>query len=282
MNPQQLPMFLVPFLIAQIFSCVSVNAAPFLPVFDDATFIPAAPIDNPYFPLLDNLTRIYEGQGEEDGEEFTERFELTVMGPGPVILGVQTTSRRDRAFEDDLLVEETFDYYAQDNDGNVWYFGEDVTNFFYDDDDNLVGTDNASAWRAGVNDALPGYIMPADLTVGFNYYQEFAGLDDALDEATTFAVDQLVSLDFGDFVDVLQVFETSALEPDAREFKYYAPGFGLILVEEDLNEQLTDPALRVALVGVVGVPEPGGLSLLGLGFTSLLALRRNRRRYPAV
>ena len=47
------------------------------------------------------------GEGEDDkGEAFTARFELTGMGPGPKIFGVQTTIQRDRAFEDGLLVEE--------------------------------------------------------------------------------------------------------------------------------------------------------------------------------
>src|SRR5688572_6506253 len=143
------------------------NAAATLPDFGAATFVPGAPVNHPYFPLLDNQTRIFEG-----GDE---RFELTTLGMGPTILGVQTTVRRDRAFEEDLLVEDTFDFYAQDTAGNVWYFGEDVTNYEYDDDGNLLSTNSESSWRAGVNDAKPGFIMPADAAskIGFHYFQEF-------------------------------------------------------------------------------------------------------------
>ena len=171
---------LIGFAIALTLATNDARAAPFLPDFGAATFVPDAPIDNPYFPLLDKKTRVFVGETPD------ERFELTVLGAGPIILGVQTTARRDRSFEDGLLVEDTFDYYAQDSIGNVWYFGEDVTNFHYDDEGNLIGTDNESAWRAGINGALPGYIMPVDLTVGFNYYQEFAAIDEALDQGTTF------------------------------------------------------------------------------------------------
>ncbi len=248
-----------------------IHAAPFLPNFDLATFVPGAAIDHTYFPLTDNKRRIFRGEKEEDGEVTLERFEFTILGAGPTILGVQTTTRRDRAFENDVLVEDTFDYYAQDSAGNVWYFGEDVTNYRYDENGNLIGTDSASAWRAGVNEALPGFIMPADLTLGFNYYQEFAADDEALDQATTMAILGLVSIGIGDYANVLQVLETSELSPDVREFKYYAPGQGLTLVEEGLDADLLNPTARIELVNQV--PLPATLSLMVIGLAGLLRSR---------
>jgi hypothetical protein len=248
----------------------SLYAAPFLPDFNTATFVAGAPVNHPYFPLLDTYTRVFEGQKEENGVIVTERFELTTLGPGPIILGVQTTTRRDRAFVDGVLVEDTFDFFAQDTAGNVWYFGEDVTNYKYDMHGNLIETNHASAWRAGVHDALPGYIMPADLSLGFNYYQEFAPLDDALDQGKTSAVGLSISGPLGDFTNVLRVFETTALDPDAREFKYYAPGVGLILVEEGLDADFLHPEVTLELVRVV--PEPGTLTLLALGLAGIVAL----------
>lgn len=242
-----------------------------LPNFDLATFVPGAAIDNTYFPLTDNKRRVFRGEKEEDGEVTLERFEFTNLGAGPTILGVQTTTRRDRAFENGVLVEDTFDYYAQDTAGNVWYFGEDVTNYRYDEDGNLIGTDSPRAWRAGVNDALPGFIMPADLTLGFNYYQEFAAIDEALDQATTMAILGLVSIEIGDYANVLQVLETSELSPDVREFKYYAPGQGLILVEEGLDANLLNPTARIELVSEV--PLPATLALMGIGLAALLRSR---------
>jgi hypothetical protein len=255
----------------------SASAVPVLPDFSSAVFDPAQPIDNPYFPMTDARTYVY--RGFEDGDPIDERFEHTNTGPGPVIAGVQSFVQRDREFEDGLLVEETFDYFAQDTLGNVWYLGEDVTKFEYDEDGNLIGTTMEGAWRAGVNGALPGFIMPAELTEGFNYFQEHAPADEALDQGTIFAVFiDTLTLDFGTFENVLQIFETTELEPDAREFKYYAPGVGLILVEEDLDENLENPELVFELTEIRSVPEPGTAGLLLLGLIVGAWAPRVRRR----
>lgn len=260
--------------IALMFFGGQIQAAPFLPNFDLATFVPGAAINHTYFPLTDSKRRVFQGEVESDGTLITERFEFTTLGTGPTILGVQTTTRRDRAFKDGVLVEDTFDFYAQDTTGNVWYFGEDVTNYRYDEAGNLIGTDSESAWRAGVNGALPGFIMPADLTLGFKYFQESAPIDEALDQATTIAIGQFVSIAFGDYNNVLKVLETSELIPDLREFKYYAPGQGLILVEEGLSADLSNPTGRLELVSEI--PLPATLWLLALGLTGLSQARPRR------
>jgi len=258
------------------------HAAPILPEFSVASFVPGEAVDNPYFPMLGSRVRVFQGQKEEDGELIVERFELTNLGAGPTILGVQTQIQRDLAFEDGLLQERTFDYFAQDAQGNVWYFGEDVTNFHYDDEGNLVGTDSASAWRAGVNSALPGLIMPANPTVGFNYYQEFAPIDGALDQGRIVSVSEQVSVPAGDFSNLVQVLETTELDPEAREFKYYAPGVGLVLVEEGLDENFENPDFAVALVQVVPEPSALWLALLALGAVLAMGTRRRHRMaaYP--
>jgi hypothetical protein len=228
----------------------SAIAAPTLPDFGAATFEPNQPVDNLYFPLTEGVTRIYAGERIDGNETILERFELETLGPGPTILGVQTTVQRDRAFENNVLVEDTLDYYAQDTTGNVWYFGEDVTNFLFDSMGNPAGTDSVGTWRAGVNNGLPGYIMPADLTIGFNYYQEFAPNDDAVDQATTISIEEMVSIDIGKFSNVLKVLETSELNPDFRELKYYAPGRGLVFVEEGVDANLMDPEFTIELTRI--------------------------------
>lgn len=245
-------------------------AAPVLPHFDAANFINGTAIDNPYFPMTASGTRIYEGL--VDG--VVEQFRLTNLGPGPVLLGVQTFIQRDRAFEDGLLVEQTFDYYAQDIDGNVWYFGEDVTNYEYDDDGNLIGTDNDSAWLAGENSGLPGYIMPSDLSAGFSYYQEFAPFDAAIDEAQTLASDFVLSLITGEYTDVLVVLETLATEPDARGIKYYVPGFGLIAEDEGVALDFMDYEARIQYVKTI--PVPAAVWLFGSALLGFTGLRRRR------
>ena len=117
-------------------------AEPVLPPFDAAAF--AAPKTNPYMPLKIGTSSTLAGT-RTDGEAIAEYAVLTVQGPGPVILDVPTTLVLDEAFEDGRMVERTFDYFATDSDGNVWYFGEDVTNFRYDDAGLLTGTDTDSA-----------------------------------------------------------------------------------------------------------------------------------------
>lgn len=261
-------------LCALVLVSTGVAAAPVLPDFGAATFIPGAPVDHVYFPLVMGITNIYQGEKMENGETIVERFELTAIGAGPTILGVPSMIQRDRAFEDDLLVEDTFDYYAQDTAGNVWYLGEDVTNYLYDQDDNLIGTTNSSSWRAGVNSALPGHIIPADLTPTINYYQEFAPFDAAIDEGTTLASDLELSIMIGNYSNVLAVLETLDTEPDARGIKYYAPGIGLIAEDEGLNFSLMDPDITLELIGAVPVPLPAPLALLSFGIVSLFACSR--------
>lgn len=200
---------------------------------------------------------------------------MSYGGDGRVILGVQTTTQLDEALEDGLLVERTFDYYAQDIFGNVWYMGEDVTNFVYDEDDVLIDTNDDSAWIAGENGAFPGYIMPAIPEVGFAYFQEFAELDEALDEAMIFGTGLSLDVSGSIFEDVLQILETTMLDPDAREFKYYAPGVGLIRVEEDLDENFEDPGLVFNIVQPIPLPGAFGLLLAGL-----LGLGSLRWRWP--
>lgn len=256
----------------------AVQAVTLLPVFDTATFINGAAIDNPYFNATNQATRTYQGTKEEDGEIITESFQFSYGGLGPTLMGVQTQILRDRAFEDGVIVEDTFDYYAQDSDGNVWYFGEDVTNYVYDDGGNLVETNDSSSWLAGVNDALPGFIMPALDALNVEYFQEFAPNDDAVDKAQTFATGLTVAIDFGTFQNVRQVLETNPLDPDSVEFKYYAYGVGLILVEDGLDGNFANPEISVALISTTPVPVPAALPLLSSALAGLSMLTRRRNR----
>jgi hypothetical protein len=252
-------------------ACGSALAAPILPDFTAATFTPDAVINNPYFPLLNNKKRVFLFE-DGDGNPVDERFELQRFGPGPVLMGVQTTTLRDRAYEEGLLVEDTFDFFAQDDAGNVWYMGEDVTNYNYDADGNLISTDTQSSWRAGVNGALPGFIMPALNPVGLNYYQEFAAADEALDQGLVHGIGLTLIFDGQTYTDVIRVFESSELSPNAREFKYYAPGIGLIGGEEGLDADFENPDKLFALQ----VPEPASATLLGIGLALLSGVRRRR------
>jgi hypothetical protein len=176
-------------------------------------------IDNKYFPLTPGTTFIYRGETEG----VPTRNETYVTYDTKVILGVTTTVVHDQAFEEGVLVEDTFDWYAQDVDGNVWYFGEDTKEL--DENGNVISTEGS--WEAGVNGAEPGIIMEADPQVGDRYHQEFyRGV--AEDQAKVLELDASICVRYGCFDNVLVTKEWTRLEPGVVENKYYAPGVGFI------------------------------------------------------
>ena len=176
-------------------------------------------IDNPYFPLTPGTTFVYEGEDEDE----TIRDEVFVTNETRTVMGVNTIVVRDRVFEDGELVEETFDWYAQDKDGNVWYFGEDSKDY---EDGEVVST--AGSWEAGVDGAQPGILMKGDPQVGDTYRQEYyAG--EAEDMAEVLSLNESVTVAYGSFEDCLKTKEWTPLEPGIEENKYYAAGTGPIM-----------------------------------------------------
>ncbi|MBI4563400.1 MAG: hypothetical protein HY716_01730 [Planctomycetes bacterium] len=116
-----------------------------------------------------------------------------------------------------------FDWFAQDKDGNVWYFGEDSKEI---EDGVVVSTEGS--WEAGVGGAQPGILMLADPKVGISYQQEFAeGV--AEDMARVKSLSESVTVPVGTFEGCIETMEWTPLEPGARESKFYAPGVGLVL-----------------------------------------------------
>jgi hypothetical protein len=187
---------------------------------DPADFVPV--VDNPFLPLTPGSRWVYEGN---DGGE-VERIEVTVTGDTRVVLGITATVVRDTVTIDGAVVEDTFDWFAQDQVGNVWYLGEDSSEY---EDGEVVST--AGSWEAGVDGALPGIIMQASPAVGDTYRQEFyAG--EAEDMAEVVRAGASESVAFGTFDDLLVIREWNPLEPDVVEEKYYSPGVGVVLEQE--------------------------------------------------
>ncbi|MCV9962601.1 hypothetical protein OIU34_11895 [Pararhizobium sp. BT-229] len=204
-----------------------------LPNFLAAKFGDPTNITNMFFPLPGGTINSYAAEiiDPETGEEETERNDHFATFDTKVIEDVEAVVVRDTAYADGLLVEDTLDWYAQDDEGNVWYLGEIATNYNYDDDGNFIGTDFDGSWEAGVDGAQPGWIMRAAPTTGDDYFQEFyAGV--AEDEGEVIATGLHVETDFGSFDDVVQILDTSALEPGVGAYKYFAPGVGLVMEEE--------------------------------------------------
>ena len=176
-------------------------------------------VDNPYFPLTPGTTLIYRGETEG----VPTRNETYVTYDTKVILGVTTIVVHDQAFDKGVLVEDTFDWYAQDVDGNVWYFGEDTKEL--DENGNVISTEGS--WEAGVNGAEPGIVMLADPKKGDRYQQEFAP-DIAEDMAQVIGFEDSLCVRYGCFEDVLVTKEWTPLERGVVENKYYAKGVGFI------------------------------------------------------
>jgi hypothetical protein len=187
------------------------------PAIDPAAFVDV--IDNPYLPYAPGASWIYEGT--EDGE--TERIEVTVTPERKQIMGISATVVRDTVTVDGELVEDTYDWFAQDRDGNVWYLGEDSTEF-----ENGEAVSKAGSWEAGVDGALPGIVMQADPQVGQAYRQEYYP-GEAEDLARVSRLGATESVPFRDFDQLLVIEEWNPLEPDVVEEKYFAPDVGLVL-----------------------------------------------------
>jgi hypothetical protein len=175
-------------------------------------------IDNPYLPLQPGTTLSY--RGKLDGKSATDV--VSVTNRTKVILGVTTTVVHDQVFIKGELVEDTEDWFAQDSEGNVWYFGEDTKEL---EDGQVVSTEGS--WEAGVDNARAGIFMPAEPKVGQIFKQEDAR-NVAEDCSRIVDLNASVKTPFVTSNDALKTEEFSLLEPDVLDNKYYVRDIGLV------------------------------------------------------
>jgi len=207
--------------------CGRLGGQPWDPKIDPANFVTT--IDNPYMPLKPGTTLVYATFIDDGLEE--EAFVITHNTK--VILGVTCVEVHDTVTLNGQVTEDTLDWFAQDKQGNVWYFGEDSDEVTNGRVSSLHGS-----WTAGVSGAKPGIVMEATSAVGDFYRQEFL-LGTAEDVAAVLNLDKTVKVPAGTFKHCLETGETSGLEPDTKELKYYAPGVGLVLTNDiSGNEKL--------------------------------------------
>ena len=233
---------------ARLQVCEDLGPGPYDPALNADDFLDPEAITpanaNPYLPLLAGTRWVYEGDTEDGLEVIT----VTVTDEIKEIEYPEESGQefacvvvRDVVELEGEVVEDTFDWFAQDQAGNVWYFGEISKNY---EDGELV--DIEGSWKAGVEGAIPGIVMPtAPPQVGSVYRQEYA-LGEAEDMATVISFgEQSVVVPYGDFSDsVLETGEYTPIEPDDYEFKYYAPGVGLVL------EVVPESGERVELIEI--------------------------------
>lgn len=192
--------------------------SPYKPDIDPADFVEG--IDNPYLPFEPGTTYVYEVVAE--GER--ARDVIAVTNKTKVIMGVMCTVVRDVETVDGKVTERTFDWYAQDRFGNVWYFGENSKAY----EDGKVSTEGS--WEAGVDGALPGIIMLGEPQIGDRYRQEYYA-SEAEDIGEVVKLDASIEVPYGSFTDLIVIEEWNPLEPKIYEDDYYAKGVGLVFEE---------------------------------------------------
>lgn len=197
------------------------------PQINPAEFSPE--ITHPYFRLSPGREFVYQGISEEG----VYKIVIRIPGDTKEVMGVTTLIYHDQVFLNGILIEDTRDYLAQDKEGNVWYFGEDVDNY---QDGQLQ--DHEGAWLAGEDGAQPGIWLKASPVIGDSYRQEYHR-NVAEDMRDVVAVDQVVTTVLGTFDHCLQVLDWTPLDPESREHKYYCPAAGGLVLEIDLLSQET-------------------------------------------
>jgi hypothetical protein len=210
-------------------------------------------IDNAYWPMPVG-TRWTYSEVDEEGTELQVIVTVTSVEKD-VANGITARLVRDSVYEDGELVEDTLDYYAQDADGAIWYLGEATAEF---EDGEISSTEGA--WEAGVDGALAGIIIPADPVVGMTYRQEYyAG--EAEDNGEILSLTETADVPAGQYEGCLQTADTSGIEPDVLEHKYYAQGVGPVLTI-DVDGGGREELLSVELVSDE-VAETAGTAALG-------------------
>ena len=210
-----------------IFGAVSVQAGPCeLPEFDPANFTDPLTIDNPYWPLFPGTIFVYEPVPNED--DVINTVEVTDETKSVTINGDTIECRvvYDVEEEDGLVTEETWDWYAQDKWGNVWYMGEDTAEY---EDGKLLN--HEGAWDPDKDGSLPGIIMWSNPIPGTTYRQEYLK-GEAEDMATVISIGTDETIGYGTYSDVLVTKDFVPDDPEGTAYKYYAPGVGVFLEKE--------------------------------------------------
>ena len=178
-------------------------------------------IDNRYWPMAPGTRWTYR---ETDQEGADLQVVVTATDQTKKMAnGITARVVRDTVAEDGKLVEDTFDWYAQDKRGNIWYLGENTAEF----ENGKIKTRSGS-FEAGVDGALPGIIMPGDPRPGMQYRQEYYR-GEAEDNGGVLSTDEIAQVPYGRFGDALLTKDTIAIEPNVLEYKLYAPDVGPVL-----------------------------------------------------
>jgi len=193
-------------------------------------------VDNLWFPLIPGMT--WEYRGVKDGEPSREIMVAT--SKTKTIQGVPCTVVNDKLYLSEKLEERTLDYYAQDKDGNVWYFGEDTAELT----PNGEVKSTEGTWLAGRDGAVAGIFMPADPQVGQSFRQEYYK-GQAEDHFRILSLNEQVKTPGATSDQAMLTMEWTPLEPNVIDHKYYVQGIGTVL-----EQTAKGPLERNTLVSV--------------------------------
>ena len=179
-----------------------------------------AQIDNPYWPMAPGSRWVYR---ETDAQGNDQRIQVTVTRTTKKILGIDARVVHDVATTNGQVQEDTYDWYAQDDQGNIWYMGEDTKEY-----QSGKVTSTEGSWQGGVDGAQPGILVPAHPNPGLAYRQEYYK-GQAEDGAQVLSLGRKAKVPYGMFDHVLITKEFTPLEPGVVEHKFYAPRVGPVL-----------------------------------------------------
>ncbi|HEX6287290.1 MAG TPA: hypothetical protein VFZ80_07375, partial [Acidimicrobiia bacterium] len=179
-------------------------------------------IDNPYWPMEPGSQWVYR-EVDEDGTSLEVIVTVTTETK-EIANGVTARIVRDTVTEEGELIEDTFDWYAQDSAGAIWYLGEATAEF---EDGEITST--SGSFEAGVDGALPGIIMPAEPADGMRYRQEYYQ-GEAEDNGEILSIEEQAQVPAGHYEDAILTKDSITIEPDVLEYKLYARGVGPVLV----------------------------------------------------
>jgi hypothetical protein len=201
--------------------------------YDQDNFSRAARIDNRWFPLKPGTQFVYEGHANRGGGLTNHRVIFTVTDLTKVINGVRTLVLWDRDINAGHLVEGELAFHAQDDDGNVWNFGE------YPEEWNKGHFNGApDSWLAGTDGARAGILMRAEPRLRTpSYLQGWAPKIEFSDAAKIIKTRERTCVPVDCFGRVLVTKEWNTVEKGAYQLKYYAAGVGNIRVGADSTDK---------------------------------------------
>jgi hypothetical protein len=208
--------------------------------FDPGNFSKSTDINNKWMPMQPGTLWAYEGTAvDEEGNNFARRIEFTVTDLTKEIAGIRTVVAWIVDYNNDEIIEKEIAFYAQDNDGNVWYLGEHPEEF---KDGKFI---DAPTWITGIDDARAGIKMMAEPKVGTaKYFQGWGPAVEWSDYGQIQKIGQETCVPVDCYKDAMVIAESSLGEVGAAQFKYYVSGVGEVRVNWG-GQDATQEALQL-------------------------------------